>query len=150
MPMDTPGSDQLNIPARVADTVEMKAARARRTATSNYVLTMIIGLGILSLFLFAGPLTEAIKIEQLQKAASESTERARMQLATLQEESEKTSDLIRNYTVILSEILEELKQTKVKPVTDPSTSSKGSRLMALSQVPQDLGSGWAETDRRPV
>jgi hypothetical protein len=24
------------------------------------------------------------------------------------------------------------------------------RLMALSQVPQDLGSGWAETDRRPV
>jgi hypothetical protein len=125
--MHTESPDQLNITAQVANTVEMKATRARRTATINYVLTMIIGLGILSLFLFAGPLTEAIKIEQLQKAAAKSTEIARMQLATLQEDVEKTTGLIHSLVVVQDRLSLKAATTTPEAATVPNAASQGSQ-----------------------
>ena len=51
----------------IADKLETKAIQARKRASANFVLTMLIGMGILSLFFFAGPLTESVRLQQLEK-----------------------------------------------------------------------------------
>ena len=55
-------SESLSAATTIANKLETKALQARKRASVNFVLTMLIGMGILSLFLFAGPITEAVRL----------------------------------------------------------------------------------------
>jgi hypothetical protein len=64
-------SESLSAATTIANKLETKALQARKRASVNFILTMLIGMGILSLFLFAGPLTEAVRLQQLEKTITE-------------------------------------------------------------------------------
>jgi len=97
----------------IADELETKAHQARKRASFNFALTMLIGMGILALFLFAEPLTEAVRIQQLERSKLASIE--------LEKSALKIQDLLRSKIANTADPKTESDSRPTTPITNNTT-----------------------------